>query len=160
VSLTAVDTGSGVAVTMIKIDDGDWANYTVPIVVTMEAAHTVSFYSVDKMGNTEEMKSTSFTIWKEPVFEVKVRGGLGVTMKITNVGPTNLSRVQWSLTLEGKHVYSGNVGGFITSLDMGKSVSERMPVFGFGKVIVKATVGPYDFNATGMLFLFAIVGVK
>lgn len=160
VTLTATDTGSGVASTMIKIDAGEWTTYTVPVVVTTEALHTVSYYSVDKRGNTEETKTTSFTIWTKPIYDVTFHGGLGVKMTVSNVGPGNLSGIQWSLKLEGKHVYSPGTGGVITTLDMGKSVTERMPVFGFGKVTVKAKIGGYDFNATGTLILFAIMGIK
>jgi hypothetical protein len=161
VTLSATDTGSGVALTKVKVDDGAWSDYTAPIVVITEAAHSVSYYSVDRMGNTEQTKTTPFTIWKQPIFDVKLHGGLAVTMKIKNVGPGNLSAVHWSLKLEGAHVMLGKgSSGTIHSLTMGQSVTEKMPVLGFGKVAVKATVGAYSFNATGFLFLFGIIGVR
>jgi len=160
VTLLATDAGSGVAVTKIMIDGGAWTNYTAPVVVTTEAFHTVLYYSVDKMGNTEQTKTTTFTIWKKPIFDVKLRGGLAVKMKIKNVGPNNLSAIHWSLKLEGDHVLMGKgVNGVIQRLNMGQTVTEKMSVLGFGKVTVKATIGAYSFNATGFLFLFGIVGI-
>jgi len=160
VTLTATDPGSGVAVTKIKMDGGAWTNYTAPVVVTTEAAHVVSYYSIDKEGNIEQTKTTPFTIWKQPIFDVKLRGGLGVTMKVTNVGPNNLTAIHYTLKLEGAHVFVGKgVNGVVQRLNIGQTVNEKMPVFGFGKVTVKATVGAYTFNATGSLVLFAILGV-
>jgi len=158
VSLTAVDYGSGVASTKIKLDDAAWADYTAPVLVTTEGVHTVQYYSVDKMGNTEQTQTTSFTIWLKPIFDVKLRGGLGLTMKVKNVGPGNLSAIKWSLKLEGSHVLMGmGTSGTIHSFPVGQTETEKMAVLGFGKVTVKATIGAYDYNATGFLFLFGLV---
>jgi hypothetical protein len=161
VTLTATDTGSGVAYTKIKMDDGAWSNYTAPVIVTTEGMHTVSYYSVDRMGNTEQTQTKTFTIWKKPIFDVKFHGGLGVTMKVKNVGPSNLSAIHWSLKIEGAHVWLGQgTSGTIQHLNVNKSTTEKMPVLGFGPVTVKATVGAYSFTSSGMLFLFVIIRVK
>jgi hypothetical protein len=53
---------SGVNCTYYKIDDGDWGEYTVPIVVCSDGAHTVYFYSDDHAGNVEAIQSVSFKI--------------------------------------------------------------------------------------------------
>ncbi len=161
VTLTATDAGSGVDVTKVKVDNESWTDYSGPILFTTDATHTVSYYSVDKMGNTESTKTTTFTIWRHPLFQVDFRGGLGLTMKITNLGISNQTMLSWSLALEGNLVLLGKgKTGQIMRLNAGESDTKKMPVFGFGKVAVKATVGTYEFNSTGMLFLFVIVGVR
>ncbi len=62
VTLTAVDNGSGVLYTKYKLDEGAWVTYTTPFIVSDDGSHTVSFYSVDRAGNTETEKQSSFTI--------------------------------------------------------------------------------------------------
>ena len=53
---------TGVNYTMMKIDNGEWFEYTGPIIVSSDGAHTVSFYSVDYQDNVEEIRSVSFKI--------------------------------------------------------------------------------------------------
>ena len=48
---------SGVNHTYYKIDDSeDFVEYTAPVVVNTDGQHQVSYYSVDKVGNTEAVK--------------------------------------------------------------------------------------------------------
>ena len=56
VSLSADDSGSGVAATYYKIDGGDQKTYTVAFTLP-EGAHTVTYWSVDKAGNTEDVQT-------------------------------------------------------------------------------------------------------
>jgi hypothetical protein len=65
ISLVASDNfgGSGVATTYYKVDAGAAATGTtivVPNPITGPANHTIYFWSVDKVGNTESQKSASF----------------------------------------------------------------------------------------------------
>ncbi|HEY6291622.1 MAG TPA: Ig-like domain repeat protein [Terriglobia bacterium] len=62
VTLTATDSGSGVASTSYQIDGGSWLTYTATFAVSALGTHTVNFYSKDKAGNVESTKSVSFTI--------------------------------------------------------------------------------------------------
>jgi hypothetical protein len=57
VTLTATDSGSGVSVTMYRIDGGDWQTYSEPFEVTGSGNHTVEFYSVDAAGNEEVIQT-------------------------------------------------------------------------------------------------------
>jgi len=61
---------SGVDYTMIKIDDGEYENYTVPVKVSTDGTHEFWYYSVDNAGNIEEENGPfSFKIDKTgPVF--------------------------------------------------------------------------------------------
>ena len=59
VTLTAVDPDgkwpSGVNATYIKIDNGAWEVYIVPVTVQGDGTHTVQYYSDDKAGNVEDI---------------------------------------------------------------------------------------------------------
>jgi cytochrome c len=52
VSLAATDVGSGVATTEFSVDGGPWTPYTEPVSVASDGAHTVTYRSIDKAGNT------------------------------------------------------------------------------------------------------------
>jgi subtilase family serine protease len=63
VTLTATDSGSGVASTWYKVGSATFfTQYTSPIKFSGIATYTVTFYSVDNAGNVEKAKSTKFTI--------------------------------------------------------------------------------------------------
>jgi hypothetical protein len=64
VTLTATDATSGVAATYYQIDStsGSYLTYSGTFSVSSTGSHTVYFYSVDKAGNKEALKSTSFAI--------------------------------------------------------------------------------------------------
>jgi hypothetical protein len=55
-TLTATDSGCGVNVTMYRIDDGSWTVYTGGFTLA-EGEHTIYYYSIDNLGNTEEERS-------------------------------------------------------------------------------------------------------
>jgi hypothetical protein len=57
VTLTATDTGSGVAATCYRIDSGAYATYDGPFSVTTDGSHRVDYYSTDIAGNTETVKT-------------------------------------------------------------------------------------------------------
>jgi len=64
VSFTATDSQSGVTSTMYKIDSGSWTTYSAPFVVSADGNHTVSYYSIDKVGNMETSKTANLKIDK------------------------------------------------------------------------------------------------
>jgi hypothetical protein len=63
VSLSATDNGgTGVAGTYYSLDGGKWQDYTGVIPITAQGPHTVSYYSVDMVGNVEAKHTASFSI--------------------------------------------------------------------------------------------------
>jgi len=56
ITLTAADGESGVNHTYYQVDSGSWTTYTSPVDISIEASHTLKYYSTDKAGNTESMK--------------------------------------------------------------------------------------------------------
>jgi carboxypeptidase T len=161
VTLTATD-DSGVDYTKYKLDDGTWTTYIAPFVVSMNGNHTVRFYSVDTTGNTETEKSCNFTILQEvPSVTITIKGGLGVSATIKNTGTTDLSNLDWTLSLDGKLIFVGKTkSGTIDALAAGEEVTVKDFVLGFGKTGIGMNVGAANANASGTIILFFMIGVK
>jgi hypothetical protein len=62
VTLSASDTGSGVAGTTYSVDGGPTTAYGSPVVVSGDGAHALQFSSTDQAGNHESLQSVSFRI--------------------------------------------------------------------------------------------------
>lgn len=62
ITISALDTGSGVASVEYKLDDGAWTVYTAPVVVDTAGTHTFSYRGTDVAGNVSAELSGSFTI--------------------------------------------------------------------------------------------------
>jgi RHS repeat-associated protein len=65
ITLSAIDSGSGVAATYYKVDGGSQQTGTA-VTVSGAGSHTIYFWSVDNAGNIETQKSASFVIDTTP----------------------------------------------------------------------------------------------
>jgi plastocyanin len=65
VTVTALDTGSGVKTIEYKLDSGAWTAYTAPVTVNTAGTHTVSYRATDNAGNVSAELSGSFKIVEE-----------------------------------------------------------------------------------------------
>ncbi|MBC7081428.1 MAG: tandem-95 repeat protein [Thermoplasmatales archaeon] len=63
-NLTATDEKSGVNKIYYKIDAGAWNEYTSNVTISSEGQHTIYYYSIDNLGNTEAEKNISIKIDK------------------------------------------------------------------------------------------------
>jgi len=81
VSLTATDTGSGVAYTRYKLDAAAVATYTAAIPVSTDGTHTLLFWSVDNRGNVEATKTATVRVDKT---SPTVPGGFSVSSVSTS----------------------------------------------------------------------------
>jgi uncharacterized membrane protein len=151
-----------VGYTKYKLDDGAWITYTTAFLVSTNGKHTVFFYSVDKSGNKEMEKNSTFTIQKEvPQVNITIQGGLGISATITNTGTTTLTNISWTIALDGKLIFLGKTkNDTIATLEAGDSVTVRDFVIGFGKTGIKVKVESAEANTTGTVILFFVVGVK
>ncbi len=66
VTLTATDSGSGVARVEYSLDGGTFGTYSAPVTVTAPGAHTVTYRATDNAGNTSVPQSVSFTVVQRP----------------------------------------------------------------------------------------------
>ena len=62
IELSATDDNSGILETKYSLDGQPLTAYSVPINISDEGMHTVLYYSVDRAGNNEEVKTLSFGI--------------------------------------------------------------------------------------------------
>jgi hypothetical protein len=160
VTLTATDAQSGVNYTKYKLDDGTWMDYTEAFEVALDGSHTVRFYSVDNAGNQETEKSCSFTIQHPLPVEITLKGGFGVSATITNTGTTELTNVDWSISLDGSLIFLGKTkDGTIPSIPAGESVTVKDFVIGLGKTSVTAAVGVTKTTSSGTVLFFFVIGV-
>jgi hypothetical protein len=162
VTLNATDTESGVDHSMYKLDSAAWTRYAAPFIVSDNGTHTVQYYSVDKAGNTETTKNTTFVISHHTLLRISVKGGVGIVVTINSTSHTDQTMVPWSISLHGGVIIVGKHGasGTILQLKSGAEVTKKLSVIGFGKTTISVTAGNLERNATGRMILFFVVGVK
>ena len=66
--LSVTESGSGLNFTNFRIDNGEWIEYDIPFTFSTlsEGLHTLYFFSSDKAGNNEKIKSIKFFIDNSP----------------------------------------------------------------------------------------------
>jgi hypothetical protein len=62
--LNATDDISGVNTTYYRVDGGEWETYTVPFILSEDGLLSIEYYSVDNVGNIEDVKSVEIKIDK------------------------------------------------------------------------------------------------
>jgi hypothetical protein len=62
VALEATDDISGVDYTMFRIDNGTWSMYDSPIEIAESSIFIIEYYSVDKAGNEEDIRSLELSL--------------------------------------------------------------------------------------------------
>lgn len=96
-TIGAVDNtaGSGVDRIQYRINGGAWNDYTVPVVLTADGSYNVEYYSIDKAGNSEAVKSAAFKLDKTaPV----TRYSLAPLHSVSPSGKTYISGFKVTLT--------------------------------------------------------------
>ncbi len=66
VTFESDDTESGVNYTLYKIDNDPWNIYNIPVKILTDGDHTLSYYSVDNVGNIETTKVAFLKIDTNP----------------------------------------------------------------------------------------------
>jgi len=125
-------TGSGVASTVYRVDDGKVQNYTGPFTVTSDGIHTVTFHSTDVAGNVEATGSVSFikleasdstsvTSSENPSFVGQPVSFMATVTPTTSVTPTGSVTFRDGLKVLGSLNLSGGEATFVTkNLSVGK----------------------------------------
>jgi hypothetical protein len=139
ITLNAADDMSGVAQTFYRINGGSWQNYTAPFKVTTEGTSTIEYYSTDKAGNIEAIKSYSLKV--------------DITAPITKsiLSPIN------GLTKSGKSYIKGYTAT-LTATDNQSTVTRT--VYSINHSSYQPYTGPFDFyaNDTTHLQYFTVDG--
>lgn len=63
-TLNATDNLLGTDYTLFKVDGGPWSKYQTPLTFSTGGNHKIQFFSVDKDGNEEQVKTVEFNIDK------------------------------------------------------------------------------------------------
>jgi len=81
VSLSAIDTGSGVNATLYRNGtSGSWLNYSSPFALSDDGHYMIQFYSIDNASNIESMKNIIVKIDKTaPMLTLDQSSGMTVT---------------------------------------------------------------------------------
>ncbi len=116
VTLTATDNpgGSGVVQTRYRLDGGSWQTYAGPFSVAGEGDHTLNYYSVDRMGNTEPTRTAHVKIDQTaPVTTSSAdsawhTGAVNVTLTATDkTGGSGVAQTRYRLDGGSWQIYAG-----------------------------------------------------
>jgi uncharacterized cupredoxin-like copper-binding protein len=105
VTLSATDTGSGVASVEYKLDSGAWTAYTSAVQVSTPGAHTVLYRATDQAGNVSAEGTLTFTV---------VAGSVDTTPPSVSAAVTGNQNSNW------EYVDAAQIT--ITALDTGSGV--------------------------------------
>ena len=99
VTLTATDTGSGVASTTYSINGETWTAYVNPFSITAEGTTTILYYSSDKAGNKEATNTLIIKIDKTAPEASIIFDPITQLLKVTgsdNLGSTTVVTIATS----------------------------------------------------------------
>jgi hypothetical protein len=109
VTLTATDDTSTLITTWYSVDGQNWIEYTGSFVYSVERTTTISFYSVDEYGNTEDAKDQEVKIDLEPPQSLltteRIYGGVNVTIGSEDA-ISGVAAIYYSLDQETWDLYS------------------------------------------------------
>jgi hypothetical protein len=123
VTVSAQDTGSGVATVEYALDQAAFTAYVTPVSVNQPGAHTVRYRATDKAGNTSAVGSVQFTVAAPPSGDTtppqvsasvtgsqdwawNYVGGATVTISATDSG-SGVASVEYSLDGQPYAAYTG-----------------------------------------------------
>ncbi|WP_179883674.1 OmpL47-type beta-barrel domain-containing protein [Bacillus cereus] len=110
VNLTATDSdgGSGVASTYYQLDNGSTQSGNA-ITISDEGIHTLTYWSVDNAGNTEQFNTKTIKL-------DKTAPALNISLDKTTIWPPNHKMVPITATINASHGASGINSVVLTSI--------------------------------------------
>lgn len=157
VSFNATDDLSGVNATYYSLDAVNFSVYLEPFNISGDGRYTITYYSVDNVGNQETPKNTSFTILLVGPVGINITGGVGPIVTITNIGTKDLVDAPFSIYLNsGIYMYGQYRNGTI-SIPVGQTKILRSFVVGIGEPTILVTVGRTQATMDAFVFGFLVI---
>ncbi|MFC5402145.1 OmpL47-type beta-barrel domain-containing protein [Cohnella soli] len=132
VNLSASDSGSGVAATYYSVDGGARQTGT-SVKLTTDGVHTLTYWSVDRAGNTESKHTVTVKIDKTPP-------SLSVQLDNTSIWPANHKMVRVHASLNASDAGSG-----VASVKL-ISITSNEPDSGLGDIQAELGTAADSFN--------------
>lgn len=156
VSLSATDDHSGVDDIYYILDDGSTSTYSSPISVSTDGDHTIEYWAVDNVGNTETSQTESFKIDKtDPETPTITKPDTGIYLRDKKIWPLiDFSLFSWD---------PPKVFGAITVIaDTSDDTSgvDTVEFFVDGDYMDQDQTVPYEWNWDETVFLTHTVKVR
>ncbi len=100
-----------------------------------------------------------------PVLEIGIKGGLGLTVTLSNTGTADATNITWEISTDGGLVIPTHKTGSIAGILMGGQSKLRPWMFGLGKSTITVSASAdggisAEHIVTGTFLMFIVVGVK
>ncbi len=157
VSFNATDDVSGVNATYYSLDAVNFSVYFEPFNISGDGQYTITYYSIDNVGNQETPKNTTFTILLVGPVAINISGGVGPIVTIKNIGTKDLVDAPFSIALtSGIYLYGQYRNGTI-SIPVGATKILRSFVVGIGEPTILVTVGQTQATMDAFVFGFLVI---
>ncbi|HEC75711.1 MAG TPA: hypothetical protein ENI33_00425 [Thermoplasmatales archaeon] len=108
ITLEAKDDNSGVKETWYRIDNSSWKKYNAPFKIHIPGNHNISYYSIDKNNNTEQVKVQNVTVIMTEPESVKIVGEPNYDVYVNASTPITLTsyyplpwKIKWRVGYNG-----------------------------------------------------------
>jgi hypothetical protein len=95
-----------------------------------------------------------------PQLAITITGGLGINVKIKNIGETDIVNLPWTIKVDGGIIMMGQDTSGSIDLAVGEEKTAHAFVLGFGRPTITATADTFEETATGFVLLVIVVGVQ
>ena len=155
ITLTAVDGGSGVKNTYYKLDGGIQTTYTSPITVSGDGPHTIEYWSVDNVDNTETHSSESFKIDTQAPTVNITKPDVGIYWRDRKIWPLiEFSLLNWSTPFIIRDIT------IVASANDATSGIDRVEFYIDSVLESTDTTAPYEWNWDETVFFTHTIEVK
>ena len=142
----------------------NYLNDNHEIDVDKNGSHRI-IYTVTKVDNSLVTLSPNWysegEAPKPSIAIEKIYGGNDISVVIKNIGNGKATNVSWSINLSGGLILKGKTNtGNIPQLNVGEEQTIQSPILGIGRVAITVTTGNIEKEATGLVFLSLVFGVK
>jgi hypothetical protein len=133
---------------------------TVPVMGSPHEGNSSSMIPGD--GTTSTISSMGSISDGSLNLTIKITGGLGVNVVVTNDGAVNLTNIPCLIHVEGGilGIINNTVEGVINSIPVGNTTSVGLTVLGVGPIRITAQVADEELTATGFVFLIFVLGIQ